>query len=104
MFSLGIYDKLTPGPLTDGRFVAGTGTIDPTGLVGSIGGIQQKLAAAHDAGAEIFLVPADNCNDALSSEFADDMELVQVTAIDDAASSLEAFSSADTAEIPRCEG
>lgn len=64
MFSLALVDKLSPGELNGGRFVAGTGTIDPAGKVGPIGGIQYKMIAARDAGAETFLVPADNCNEA----------------------------------------
>jgi PDZ domain-containing protein len=67
MFALGIYDKLDPGSLTDGRFIAGTGTIDASGLVGGIGGIQQKLIGARDKGATVFLVPADNCREALAA-------------------------------------
>ena len=43
MFSLGIYDTLTQGSLTDGQTIAGTGTIDAAGNVGPIGGIQQKI-------------------------------------------------------------
>jgi Lon-like protease len=61
MFALGIIDKLTSDDLTGGRFIAGTGEIDPTGAVEPIGGIQQKMAGARDAGATIFLAPAGNC-------------------------------------------
>ena len=64
MFSLAIYDTLTPGSLTGGQVVAGTGTIDDGGQVGPIGGIQQKIAGAREAGAQLFLVPPDNCADA----------------------------------------
>jgi Lon-like protease len=64
MFSLGLVDKLSSGKLNGGKFVAGTGTIDTDGKVGPIGGIQYKMIAAHDAGAQTFLVPADNCNEA----------------------------------------
>jgi PDZ domain-containing protein len=60
MFALGLYDLLTPGDLTAGHVIAGTGTIDPDGNVGPIGGIKDKVVAAEGAGAEIFLVPADN--------------------------------------------
>jgi PDZ domain-containing protein len=63
MFALGIIDKLTPGSLTGGRHVAGTGTICGDGQVGAIGGIVQKMAAARAAGATLFLAPADNCED-----------------------------------------
>jgi len=63
MFALGIVDKLTPGSLTGGRFVAGTGEISADGAVSAIGGIQQKMAGARAAGATIFLTPAANCSD-----------------------------------------
>ena len=33
MFALGIIDKLTPGNLTGGRFIAGTGEISANGTV-----------------------------------------------------------------------
>ena len=61
MFALGIYDKLTPGNLTGGKFVAGTGTIDDDGKVGPIGGIEMKTVGARNKGAQYFLTPADNC-------------------------------------------
>ncbi|WP_375401763.1 PDZ domain-containing protein [uncultured Amnibacterium sp.] len=61
MFALGIIDKLTPGSLTGGRHVAGTGTICADGAVGAIGGIVQKMAAARAAGATVFLAPRANC-------------------------------------------
>ncbi len=64
MFALGIVDKLTPGNLTGGRFVAGTGEISASGAVSAIGGIQQKMAGARAAGATVFLTPAANCADA----------------------------------------
>jgi Lon-like protease len=66
MFTLGIIDKVGDPDkynLTQGRFIAGTGTIDAQGKVGAIGGIQLKMIAARDAGATLFLAPADNCSD-----------------------------------------
>jgi len=65
MFAIGIIDKLTPGALTEGKIIAGTGTIDPEGNVGAIGGIQQKLVGAKDAGAVLFLAPANNCSEVI---------------------------------------
>ena len=64
MFSLAVVDKLTTGDLNGSKFVAGTGTITGDGKVGSIGGITHKMVAAHEAGATVFLVPADNCDEA----------------------------------------
>jgi PDZ domain-containing protein len=63
MFALGIYDKLTPGALTAGQIIAGTGTIDESGTVGPIGGIQQKMYGAQRSGAHWFLAPAQNCSE-----------------------------------------
>ena len=62
MFALGIMDKLGTD-LTFGRVIAGTGTIDDTGAVGAIGGIQLKMIGARRTGATVFLAPADNCKD-----------------------------------------
>ena len=47
--TLAIIDALTPGELTGGKRVAVTGTIDPEGNVGEIGGLPQKAVAARAA-------------------------------------------------------
>ena len=101
MFSLAIYDTLTPGSLTDGATVAGTGTIDSEGKVGPIGGIQQKVVAARDAGAELFLVPADNCAEALGAPNGD-MRLVRVATMPDALASIKAWDADPDADLPSC--
>lgn len=59
MFSLEIYNQLTPEDLTKGYKIAGTGTIDHNGNVGQIGGIKHKITAAYEAGADIFFTPKD---------------------------------------------
>jgi PDZ domain-containing protein len=63
MFALAITDKLTGDDVTDGRVVAGTGTVSADGTVGMIGGVQEKVAAASRDGASVFLMPKSNCND-----------------------------------------
>jgi PDZ domain-containing protein len=63
MFAIGMIDKLTPGQLLGKNHVAGTGTIEPSGEVGPIGGIVQKMYAARDAGATVFLAPSENCSE-----------------------------------------
>jgi PDZ domain-containing protein len=63
MFALGIIDRLTPGAMTGGKHIAGTGTIDADGTVGPIGGIAQKMAGARGAGATVFLAPKSNCDE-----------------------------------------
>ncbi len=64
MFALSIYDKLTPGDLTAGLRVAGTGQISEDGSVVPIGGISEKLVGARRQGATIFLLPRGNCDEA----------------------------------------
>lgn len=101
MFALGIYDKLTPGSLTGGAFVAGTGTIDDDGRVGPIGGIEMKTVGARDKGAEYFLTPADNCASA-AKDTPEGLTLVKVDTIDDALGALADIRSGDTAALPKC--
>ena len=95
MFSLGIIDKLKPEDLTGGKIIAGTGTIDDEGGVGPIGGIPQKLVGAKNAGAQIFLVPADNCAEALRNT-VDGLPMARVATVDDALTALQVFNSGGT--------
>ncbi len=101
MFSLAIYDTLTPGSLTGGGEVAGTGEIAPDGTVGAIGGIQQKIVGAREAGAELFLVPADNCED-VKGAHNDDMRLVRVDTFDTAETAIEDWAKDRDAKLPTC--
>lgn len=82
-FTLTIIDELSPGDLTGGRKVAVTGTIDPNGGVGEVGGVRQKTAAAIDAGARLFLVPKAEVREA-RERAGDRLEVVGVGAIQDA--------------------
>ena len=100
MFALGIYDKLTPEELTGGELIAGTGEINADGEVGPIGGIQQKLVAARDEGATVFLTPADNCAEAVGA-VPDGLRLVRVETLDDAVQALEGIRF-DEADVPTC--
>ncbi|MGE2834678.1 YlbL family protein [Mycobacterium sp. SMC-4] len=99
MFSLAVVDKLTTGELNGGKFVAGSGTITGDGKVGSIGGITHKIAAAEDAGATVFLVPAENCAEARTAD-ADGMDLLTVETLEQAVDSLRVLSAGG--EPPRC--
>lgn len=102
MMSLAIYDTLTPGSITGGADIAGTGTITPAGEVGPIGGIQQKIAAARDAGAELFLVPADNC-DGIGGVDPGDMRLARATTMHRAVETLADWVADPDTELPTCE-
>jgi PDZ domain-containing protein len=102
MFSLAIYDTLTQGSLTGGKNIAGTGTIDPEGNVGPIGGIQQKIPGARDAGAELFLVPEENCAEALTAANGD-MRLARVKTLDQALEAVRTWVADPKAELPSCK-
>lgn len=99
MFALAIIDKLTPDALTGGRFIAGTGEIEPTGQVEPIGGIQQKMAGARAAGATIFLTPAGNCGNTAGAVPAG-MRLVKVSTLAGAVSALRAIKNGQP--VPSC--
>jgi Lon-like protease len=87
MFTLAVYDLVTPGDLTGGHAVAGTGTIDLDGNVGPIGGVEQKVVAAERAGAKYFLAPAENYQDALGA--AGNIQVIKVTSAQNAIDFLE---------------
>ncbi|MFE0103921.1 PDZ domain-containing protein [Streptomyces sp. NPDC059009] len=101
MFALGIVDKLTPEDLTGGKFVAGTGTIDDSGKVGPIGGIEMKTVGAREKGAQYFLTPKENCA-AAAKDVPDGLTLVKVHTIDDAVKALKDIRKGDTAGLPQC--
>ncbi|WP_158301600.1 SepM family pheromone-processing serine protease [Paenibacillus mesophilus] len=99
LFSLEIYNQLTPGDLSGGYRIAGTGTIDAKGTVCSIGGIRQKIVAADREKADIFFAPVDrkkgecnlgadvpNASDAAdqASKIASKMKVVPVATLDEA--------------------
>lgn len=90
MFALAIIDKLTPGELNAGHFVAGTGEIDEQGRIGRIGGIPFKLVKAREAGATDFLVPEGNCSEAKAQD-PDGLRLIKVGTLGDAVHALDAI-------------
>jgi len=90
MFAIGLIDKLSPGDLAGGQHIAGTGTITPEGQVGPIGGIRQKLAGARNAGATLFLMPAQHCQEA-EGHIPDGLTVVPVTTLDEGVTAIENF-------------
>jgi len=84
--TLGLIDHLTPGSLTGGQVIATTGTMDPDGRVGVVGGVAQKAAAAIGAGARLILVPESEADEARAH--AGDVTVVGVATLDDALEAL----------------
>jgi Lon-like protease len=99
MFALGIIDKLTSLNLTGGKFIAGTGVITASGQVQPIGGIQQKMAGARDAGATVFLTPSANCADTAGAVPAG-LRVVKVSTLSQAITDLEALKAGKP--VPSC--
>lgn len=99
MFSLEIYNQLTKEDYTKGKEIAGTGTIDLDGNVGPIGGVEQKVVAAHQSGADIFFAPNENgAKDSdyirakqTAKEIKTTMKIVPVDTFDDALDYLKAL-------------
>ncbi|HSV39490.1 MAG TPA: S16 family serine protease [Nocardioidaceae bacterium] len=102
IFSLAVYDSLTPGALTGGHTIAGTGTIDEAGRVGPIGGIAQKIAGAEEDGAEMFLVPPSNCDEAVLAHTG--LRLVRADTMASARAAIEKFVANPSADLPTCPG
>ncbi len=100
MMTLEIYDQLKKEiDLTRGFRIAGTGTINPDGTVGRIGGINHKIVAADRAGAEIFFAPSDSSGGvsnyeeavATAKRIGARMKIVPVKTVDDALNYLKAL-------------
>src|SRR5699024_9655082 len=88
VMALAIVDKLSPGEVTGGERVAGSGTIQVDGTVGPIGGISHKIYAAHEDGVTEFLVPSANCAEAVQGA-PDGIRLLEVSTLDGALDALD---------------
>jgi PDZ domain-containing protein len=100
MFSLGIVDLLTPGALTQGKQIAGTGTIDGDGNVGPIGGIVHKLQGAKNVGATLFLAPKLNCDEVVGN-IPDGLTVVPVESLTTAVTAINDYNAGKS--LPVCE-
>ena len=80
MFSVYLYDSLSPIDVAHGRKIAGTGTIEKSGAVGPIGGIDKKVVAADKAGAVIFLAPDNEKSEYDGEDFQSNYQVAKETA------------------------
>ena len=90
--TLEIYDQLVDADITNGLKIAGTGTVDNNGNVGSIGGVRYKLIGAEAGHADLFLVPAGkNYKEALKvkKEKRLDIEIISVSTVLEAVEKLQ---------------
>lgn len=101
MFSLGVIDLMTPGELTGGEIIAGTGTMSIDGYVGAIGGVRQKMHGSVRDGASWFLTPIDNCGEVIGYE-PDGLTVIPVDDLAEAHDVVSAIADGDTADLPTC--
>jgi PDZ domain-containing protein len=84
-FALDIVDEMGED-LDRGRTIVATGALALDGTVLPIGGVKQKAIGAREAGADIFLVPDGNYEEAQSA--VDDLQVIPVSTFDEALSAL----------------
>ncbi len=91
-FTLELIDRLLPDdPLPADVRVACTGTVNARAEVGSVGGVPLKVWAAQRAGADLFIVPRANYQDAL--DVGADIKVVPVDTVKDAVNAVREHSS-----------
>ncbi|MFX3635512.1 MAG: PDZ domain-containing protein [Candidatus Pristimantibacillus sp.] len=100
MFALQSIDLLNEKELTEGMRVAGTGTIEPDGTVGAIGGIAYKIVAADAAGAQLFLAPTANYKEAAKKAAAigSKMRVLSVATLNEAVAAVAEQATSNTSK------
>lgn len=91
LIALTVFDTIDDIDLAAGRRIAGTGTMAPDGTVGTIGGIQQKVLAAHRESADVFLAPeaqAERAREAVPP--SSELQVIAVGTFADAVAALAA--------------
>ena len=92
MMALNVYNLLIESDITNGKKIAGTGTIEIDGSVGPVGGVKQKVIAAKRANASLILVPTANYSEA--SAYSDEnTSIVAVDSFEEALNVIYDFSS-----------
>lgn len=89
-FTLALIEQLSPEDIAHGNKVAVTGTMQPDGTVGNVGGVKQKTLAVRRAGADYFLVPADEYEEA-KAHAGDHLKVMKVSTLDEALQVLAAL-------------
>ncbi len=87
MFVLEIINQLSEGDLSSGYEIYGTGAVDMEGYINTVGGVQYKVRASESEGADYFLVPEDNYQEA--EEVAKEIDVIEIQDLDEALDFLE---------------
>jgi PDZ domain-containing protein len=97
-YTLGIIQALVPDNLTGGKKVSATGTIDPAGDVGDVGGVAQKTVAVRNSGSTLFLVPPPEYKTA-EQHAGSHLKVVAVSSLDQALAALSS-NGGNTSDLP----
>jgi PDZ domain-containing protein len=89
-FTLQIIDDLTASDITGGKTIAVTGTINPDGTVGDVGGVAQKAVAVRKAGAIAFIVPKGEGKVA-QQHAGSHVKVIEVTTLEEALNTLKSL-------------
>ena len=89
-FTLAIIDRLSKSDITNGHKVAVTGTMEPDGKVGDVGGVAQKTVAVRRSGADVFLVPPGEYDEAVAHA-GKHLKVIKVSTLDEALKVLAAL-------------
>ncbi len=87
MLALAVYDLFDPVDLTRARRVAGTGTVNLSGEVGPVGGVEEKVRGAELADATLFLAPPGEAQRAREVA-SEGLEVVAVSTVEEAIEAL----------------
>lgn len=89
MAAITVYDLLSEEDLIAGRTVHGTGSVGPSGQVGAVGGVPEKVRSAAADGADLVLVPEPQL-EAARRAAPEGIEVIGVATIEDAIEALRA--------------
>ena len=103
MFTLGIISRLTHQDLAGDQVIAGTGTMSPSGEVGPIGGIVQKVYGAQRDGAKWFLAPTSNCGDFKNQKLPEGIKIVAMSDVNDAVNAVKQIAAGQGEHLKGCE-
>ncbi|WP_380170163.1 PDZ domain-containing protein [Kineococcus sp. DHX-1] len=102
MFALAIVDELTPGAMTGGQHIAGTGAIAADGTVQQIGGLRQKVIGAQQDGARWFLAPRAECSQVRGAT-PSGITVVPISTLHEARVAVEAIGKGQGSTLTTCE-
>jgi PDZ domain-containing protein len=100
IFALGLTELLSPENLLQGRKIAATGTISTAGAVGSIGGVQEKIVAAREAGVELLFISRENCDDL--PDVVKGVRVIAVSTLEEAITALKSRKNSNFRGVQGC--